>query len=59
MLNPSRQVVIVLAITSVVLLALGLATDFGLFGWTLAIVIGLYLVVAGIMRRSRPSGSAA
>lgn len=42
MLNPSRQVVIVLVVASVVLLALGLATDFGLFGWSLAVLIGLY-----------------
>jgi hypothetical protein len=59
MLNPSRKVTIGLVLAAIVLLALGLATDVGLFGWTLAVLIGLYLAVAGIMRRSRPSGSAA
>jgi hypothetical protein len=46
MLNPSRQVVISVAGTAIVLLALGLATDVGLFGWSLAVLLGLYLVVA-------------
>jgi hypothetical protein len=63
MLNPSRQIVIVLVVASVVLLALGLATDVGLFGWSLAVLIGLYLMVAGITRRARrestPSRNAA
>ena len=53
MLNPSRQVVISLALTAIVCLALalGLATDIGLFGWTLGLLLALYLGVAGIMRR--------
>jgi hypothetical protein len=51
MLNPSRQVVISLALTAIVCLALGLATDIGLFGWTLALLLALYLGVAGIVRR--------
>ena len=53
MLNPSRQVVIALIVTSVVLLALGLATDVGLFGWSLAVLIGLYLGVAWVARIGR------
>jgi len=53
MLNPSRQVVIVLIVMSVVLLALGLATDVGLFGWSLAALIGLYLGIAWMARLGR------
>jgi hypothetical protein len=59
MLNPSRQVVVILVIASIVLLALGLATDVGLFGWTLAVLIGLYLAAVGISRRARASRNAA
>jgi hypothetical protein len=59
MLNPSRQVVVILVIASIVLLALGLATDVGLFGWTLAVLIGLYLAVVGITQRARPSRNTA
>jgi hypothetical protein len=51
MLNPSRQVVIALVFAAVVCLALGLATDVGLFGWSLALLLALYLGVAGIARR--------
>ena len=51
MLNPSRQVVISLALMAIVCLVLGLATDIGLFGWTLGLLLALYLGVAGIMRR--------
>ena len=36
MLNPSRQLVITLVVVALVSLALGLATDVGLFGWSLA-----------------------
>lgn len=50
MLNPSRQVVISLAVTAVACLAIGLATDVGLIGWTLALLLALYLGVAGIVR---------
>jgi hypothetical protein len=53
MLNPSRQLVASLAIVAVVLLALGLATNVGLFGWTAAVLIGLYLTVLAIARRVR------
>jgi hypothetical protein len=50
MFNPTRQVAISLALTAIVGLALGLATDAGLFGWALALLLALYLVVASIMR---------
>jgi hypothetical protein len=59
MLNPSRQVVIVLVVASVLLLALGLATGVGLIGWSLAVLIGLYLTIAWVGRLGRRGASAA
>lgn len=54
MLNPSRTLVIWLALLAVGLLVLGLATDVGLFGWALAVLVGLYLTCVAITRtRSR------
>jgi hypothetical protein len=53
MLNPSRQVVVWLAVAGVVALALGLATDVGLFGWSLTVLLALYLCVAGLARLAR------
>ena len=58
MLNPSRSLVIVVALIAFVGLALGLATDIGLFGWTLAVLLVLYLAIAGFamhVRRGRPA----
>jgi hypothetical protein len=46
MFNASRNVLIVIAVIAVVLLVLGLATDVGLFGWVLALILGAYLVAA-------------
>ena len=59
MLNPSRPLVIALSLVALAGFALGLATDVGLFGWSLAVLLMLYLGVAGIGRivRRRP-GSA-
>ena len=54
MLTPSRRLVISLAFVALVSLALGLATDVGLFGWSLSVVLGLYLAVVGIARMARP-----
>ncbi len=51
MLNPSRPLVISLVLVALVGLVLGLATDVGLFGWSLAALLALYLVVAGLHRR--------
>jgi len=51
MLNPSRPVVLCLAIVALAGLVLGLATDVGLFGWSLAALLALYLVVAAVARR--------
>ena len=53
MLSPSRSVVMLLALIAVVAVVLGLATDVGLFGWSLAVLLALYLGVAGIAQRSR------
>ena len=52
MFRPSRQVSISIAAAAVVLLSLGLATDVGLFGWTAALLLALYLVVVAIVRRA-------
>jgi hypothetical protein len=54
MFNPSRPLVISIAVVALVGLALGLATDVGLFGWTLAALLALYLAAAAIARRGRP-----
>ncbi|HEX9378757.1 MAG TPA: hypothetical protein VF872_04135 [Gaiellaceae bacterium] len=53
MLNPSRTLVISLALVALAGLALGLATDVGLFGWSLAALVALYLVAAGLTRLAR------
>lgn len=53
MLSPSRSVVTLLAVIAVVAVVLGLATDVGLFGWSLAVLLALYLGVAGIAQRTR------
>ena len=54
MFNVSRNVLVVLAVIAIVLLALGIATDVGLFGWVLAIIVGAYVIVA-FTRSRRPS----
>lgn len=53
MLNPSRPLVISLALIALIGLVLGLATDVGLFGWSLSVVLALYLAVARVISRSR------
>jgi uncharacterized membrane protein required for colicin V production len=55
MLNPSRTIVMFLTLIAVVGLVLGLASDVGVFGWSLALVLALYLAVAGIAHRTRRS----
>jgi hypothetical protein len=59
MFNPSRPLVISLALVAVTGLVLGLATDVGLVGWSLAALLALYLAAAGLTRliRPRPSSS--
>jgi hypothetical protein len=51
MFNVSRTVLGVIAVIAIVLLVLGLATDVGLFGWVLAIILGAYVVAALVMSR--------
>ena len=53
MLNPSRRLVMFLALIAVAALVLGLASDVGLFGWSLAVLLALYLGVAGVAQRTR------
>ncbi|HWQ02479.1 MAG TPA: hypothetical protein VN449_10240 [Gaiellaceae bacterium] len=50
MLNPSKPLVISIAVAAFVLLALGLATDVGLIGWTLAALLAIYLLFVGVRR---------
>jgi hypothetical protein len=59
MLSPSRRTVAVVAVIALVCLALGLATDVGLFGWSVAVLFGLYLAAAGIAHRVRENERAA
>ena len=54
MFNPSRPLVISIAVVALVGLVLGLATDVGLFGWTLAALLAVYLAAAAIARRRSP-----
>jgi hypothetical protein len=53
MLNPPRTLVVALALIGVAAFVLGLATDVGLFGWSLTVLLALYLVVAGMAQRTR------
>lgn len=53
MFNPSRPIVIAIAVVAFAGLILGLATDVGLLGWTLAALLAFYLAGAGIARLSR------
>ena len=50
MLNPSKPLVISIAVAAFVLLALGLATDVGLIGWALAALLAIYLLFVGVRR---------
>ena len=51
MFNLSRAALAVLAVLAIVLLVLGLATDIGLIGWVLALLLGAYVVAALVMGR--------
>src|SRR5262249_2926572 len=61
MLNPPRRIVLVVALIALGGFVLGLATDIGLFGWSFAALLALYLVIAGVTQlvrgRSIPDGS--
>ena len=52
MFNASRTVLAAIALIAIVLLVLGLATDVGLIGWILAIILGAY-VIAALVRGQR------
>ena len=54
MLTPSRTLVISLALIALASLVLGLATDIGLFGWSLAALLALYLAAVSLTRLVRP-----
>jgi hypothetical protein len=54
MLNPSRPLVISLALVASVGFVLGLATDVGLFGWGFALLAALYLGAVSVARTTRP-----
>lgn len=56
MLNPSRPLVISLALAALVL---GLATDIDLFGWGVAVLLALYLGAAGVAGLARRGSSSA
>jgi hypothetical protein len=51
MFNVSRTTLMIVAVLAIVLLALGLATGVGLFGWVLALILGAYVAAALVMRR--------
>ncbi len=50
MLNPSRPLVIGIALVALAGLFLGLNTDVGLFGWAGAALLAIYLVAVGAAR---------
>jgi uncharacterized membrane protein YphA (DoxX/SURF4 family) len=56
-LNPSRPLVMLLALVAAIALVLGLATDVGLFGWSLAVLLALYLGVAALRSNRIPDRS--
>jgi putative exporter of polyketide antibiotics len=53
MLNPSRRLVMLIMFVAVVALVLGLASDVGLVGWTFALLLVVYLGIAGLAQRAR------
>ena len=57
MFNVSRTVLVVLAAIALVLLVLGLATDVGLFGWVIAVILGAYVITAVVRGRRTASPS--
>ena len=53
MLNPSRTLVIGIALVAAAGLVLGLSTGVGLFGWAGAALLAIYLVAVGVARITR------
>ena len=50
MLNPSRTVIVTIAVVAFVGVFLGLNTDVGLFGWAGGALLAIYLAAVGIAR---------
>jgi hypothetical protein len=55
MFNASRTVLFAVAAIALVLLVLGLATDVGLFGWVVALILGAYVIAALVRGRRTAS----
>lgn len=55
MFDVSRTVLVVVAAIALVLLVLGLATDVGLFGWVIALILGAYVITALVRGRRTAS----
>jgi hypothetical protein len=53
MLNPSRNVVVAIAVIAFVGVFLGLSTDAGFFSWVGGALLGLYLVAVGVAHLTR------
>jgi hypothetical protein len=51
MFSVSRNVLVALAVVALILFFLGVATDVGLFGWVLAIIVGAYVITALVRQR--------
>ena len=57
MFDVSRTVLVVVAAIALVLLVLGLATDVGLFGWVIAIILAAYVITALVRGRRTASAN--
>ena len=55
MFNVPRTVLFAVAAIALVLLVLGLATDVGLFGWVVAVILGAYVITALVRGRRTAS----
>jgi hypothetical protein len=53
MFNVSRRGLALITVIAIALLILGIATNLGLFGWTVAILLGVYVMVMMIRGRRR------
>jgi predicted permease len=51
--NVSRRGLALIAVIAIALLILGIATSLGLFGWTVAILLGAYVIVMMVRGRRR------
>jgi hypothetical protein len=53
MFNVSRRGLALIAVIAIVLLILSIATSLGWFGWTVAIILGVYVVAMMVRGRRR------